>query len=224
MQNCPQAGKWAISVWDGPSGTDTGQALATCGAGAVSAAYYIDPNTQGWLRWFAGRPEVTNLNTVNDKQGVIALGASGAPPPASTPTTTPAATPTPTPTEQPLPPGGGTWGILTADLGVTGLNADTLPQGKVWVTIANDGPDSLANIDVQLLCSGTGYAHQGGTISVVTEPQTISVSLDPGWSNTFDTTISVDTTQYTYELVCSIQVDFNDPNPANDSHTAWIMP
>jgi len=35
MHNCPQPGKWAISVWRGDSGTDTGQALATCGVGAV---------------------------------------------------------------------------------------------------------------------------------------------------------------------------------------------
>jgi hypothetical protein len=32
MHNCPLAGKWAISVWEGSDGTDTGQALATCGA------------------------------------------------------------------------------------------------------------------------------------------------------------------------------------------------
>ena len=24
MHNCPQAGKWAMSVWEGPDGTDTG--------------------------------------------------------------------------------------------------------------------------------------------------------------------------------------------------------
>jgi hypothetical protein len=80
MQNCPQAGKWAISVWSSDSAPDTGQALATCGEGQVAVAYSIDPQTQTWLRWFDGRPEMSNLQTLNDIQGVIALGAAGAPP------------------------------------------------------------------------------------------------------------------------------------------------
>ena len=79
MHNCPQANKWAISVWDGADGTDTGQALATCGAGAVDFAYYIDPNTQAWWRYFVGRPAISNLLTLDDMQGVIAHGAVGAP-------------------------------------------------------------------------------------------------------------------------------------------------
>jgi uncharacterized protein YkwD len=79
MHNCAEAGKWAISVWDGPDGADIGQALATCGAGTVAAAYYIDPDTQLLSRWFAGRPEVSDLLALNDMQAVIALGADTAP-------------------------------------------------------------------------------------------------------------------------------------------------
>ena len=75
LQDCPPAGRWAISVWDGADGTDTGQALATCGTGAVSAAYYIDPDTQVWSRWLAGRPEVSDLQTLNSMQALVTLGA-----------------------------------------------------------------------------------------------------------------------------------------------------
>jgi hypothetical protein len=85
MHNCPQPGKWAISVWGGPDGTETGVALATCGEGAVGAAYYIDPQTQGWSRWLAGRPDMTTLATLDNMQGVVAFGAVGAPPPTPTP-------------------------------------------------------------------------------------------------------------------------------------------
>src|SRR4030042_6623940 len=99
MHNCPQAGKWAISVWGGDDDTDTGQALNTCGAGAVAAAYSLDPQTGAWSRWFAGKPEVSNLPPLADMQGVLALAAAGAPPPA--------ATPTPTATS-PMPSGTGT--------------------------------------------------------------------------------------------------------------------
>jgi len=97
MHNCPQPGKWAISVWEGDDGTDAGQALATCGEGLVAAAYYIDPQTGVWSRWFAGQPAISTLDTLDDMQGVLASGAVGAPAPASTPTPTPEATPTPTP-------------------------------------------------------------------------------------------------------------------------------
>ena len=74
MHNCPQPGKWAISVWGGAEGADPEQALATCGTGVVGAAYYVDRQTQGWLRWFAGRPEISNLTRLEGGQGVIALG------------------------------------------------------------------------------------------------------------------------------------------------------
>jgi hypothetical protein len=93
MHNCPQAGRWAISVWDGPDGTETGQALATCGAVPVAAAYYLDPQTGGWSRWFAGRPEMSTLSTLNNMQGVLALGAVGGPLPTPTPTSSATSTP-----------------------------------------------------------------------------------------------------------------------------------
>jgi len=87
MHNCPQAGKWAISVWSGPDDTETGEALATCGAVPVVAAYYLDPQTQGWSYWFAGQAGMSTLTTLDNQQGVLALGAMGATP--STPTATP---------------------------------------------------------------------------------------------------------------------------------------
>jgi len=78
LHNCPAAGRWAISTWDGDDGTDTSQALATCGSDAVSAAYYLDPETGSWLRWFPGRPDISSLATLNNLQGIIALGSPSA--------------------------------------------------------------------------------------------------------------------------------------------------
>jgi len=74
MQNCPSSGRWAISVWAGDDGTPTEQALATCTQTTVAAAYWIDPQTQGWLRYFHGYPELSSLTTLNNMQGVLALG------------------------------------------------------------------------------------------------------------------------------------------------------
>jgi len=84
MHNCPQAGKWAVAVWEGANSTDTSQALSSCGDGAVVAAYSLDPQTQVWSRWFLGEPEISNLDSLDDLQGLMALGAAVAP--TSTPT------------------------------------------------------------------------------------------------------------------------------------------
>jgi putative hemolysin len=87
MHNCPQAGKWAIAVWDGASVMDVSQALSSCDEGAIEAAYFLDPETQIWSRWFLGEPEISNLSSLDDLQGLMALGAAVAPTP--TPTATP---------------------------------------------------------------------------------------------------------------------------------------
>ena len=54
--------------------TATPMILATCGAGAVDAAYSLDPQTGGWLGWFAGRPDISNLTALAQMQGIITLG------------------------------------------------------------------------------------------------------------------------------------------------------
>ena len=120
LQNCPQPTKWAISVWSGDDGTDVDQAMDTCGEGAVLAAYGFDPDTQAWKRWLVERPDISNLESLGDMEGIIALGGKDTvaevtltPKPSLTPTPTtgpgdtPTATPpaqhTPTPVPTPIP-------------------------------------------------------------------------------------------------------------------------
>jgi DMSO/TMAO reductase YedYZ molybdopterin-dependent catalytic subunit len=74
VHNCPPAGKWAISTWSGDDDTDAGEALASCGAGAIAAAYYLDPESQAWQRWFADRPDVSTLEALKGMQGILTLG------------------------------------------------------------------------------------------------------------------------------------------------------
>ena len=97
MHNCPPAGKWSIAVWEGDSGASADSALATCGADTVAAAYSLDPQTGVWSRWFAGKPDVSNLPPLNDLQGVLALGVAAGPVGTPTPlaTATPAGPPMP---------------------------------------------------------------------------------------------------------------------------------
>jgi hypothetical protein len=49
-----------------------------------------------WSRWFAGKPDISNLPALDDMQGVMALGGAGvAPTPTSSLTPAPSATGTP---------------------------------------------------------------------------------------------------------------------------------
>lgn len=74
MVNCPLAGKWAISVWDGPSGTATATALATCTGVTIQAAYALDRVTNTWSRYFPGRTDINTLLTVDDMEAMFTLG------------------------------------------------------------------------------------------------------------------------------------------------------
>jgi hypothetical protein len=78
MLGCPQPGKWAMSVWSGASGTPTEQAVASCTGVTIEAAYWLDPHTQTWSQYFAGRPEISNLTNLNQMQGIITLGGEPA--------------------------------------------------------------------------------------------------------------------------------------------------
>jgi Tol biopolymer transport system component len=80
MYNCPEAGKWAMAVWQGTDEVATGEALATCGEGAVDAAYALDASSGAWLRWFPDRPEVSNLAMVERMQALFVLGSPTASP------------------------------------------------------------------------------------------------------------------------------------------------
>jgi hypothetical protein len=95
VENCAQAGKWAMSTWSGPDDADAAQALATC-PGGVEAAYWLNPETQSWLRYVRGSPDVSNLVTVNRMQAFYTLGSTV--PPTVTPTPAPSPTPTSTAT------------------------------------------------------------------------------------------------------------------------------
>jgi len=75
LLDCPLSGKWAMSVWDGPSGTATGTALATCTGVTINAAYSLDRVTQTWLRYFPGAASgINNLLTLSDMQAIFTRG------------------------------------------------------------------------------------------------------------------------------------------------------
>jgi hypothetical protein len=74
LHNCPQAGKLTIAVWGGADDTAIDQAVASCTGTPVAAAYWIDPQTQTWHRWFPGQPQISSLTSLDHLQAIIALG------------------------------------------------------------------------------------------------------------------------------------------------------
>jgi len=71
---CPAAGRWSMAVWNGADDTPTLDALATCTGAPVVAAYWLDPQSQGWLRFSGEHPELSSLKTLDKLQAVMLLG------------------------------------------------------------------------------------------------------------------------------------------------------
>ena len=74
LLNCPLSGKWAMSVWNGPSGKATGDALTTCPGITIVAAYSLDRTTNTWLKYFPGRgTDVNDLLSLSSMQAIFTL-------------------------------------------------------------------------------------------------------------------------------------------------------
>ncbi len=130
--NCPPAEKWATSVWSGDDGRPIEEALATCSASGVSVVYWLDPDTQGWLRYFSGRPELATLTTLDNLQGFIAFGSTAAP--------------------TPTPPSG-----ITPSPGAT-FSGTTSQDQEITFQICSDGTcinDLLVRASVECTSGGT---------------------------------------------------------------------
>jgi hypothetical protein len=161
MHNCPPAGKWSIGVWEGSNNAAATDALATCGAGAVDAAYSLDSATGAWSRWFAGKPDVSNLAQLNDLQGVLALGSATGPAPTPVVTATPAATVTPA--------------VTMEEVQLLNYRSHETEYGSLrfYGEVSNNGNTEVASVEVVItLLDGTGKVI--GTGSNYTQPDCLS--------------------------------------------------
>lgn len=114
---------------------------------------------------------------------------------------------------------------ITADLAVTDLYPDKPPHGTLYVRITNNGPDSLTSVNAQVSCQSKRTQPatcSESTLGPIVLP--ITVSLNPGQTWAYNTTIGLDTAKYWYDATCSVQVSFNDPNPVNNSYSEVIPP
>jgi len=162
MFGCPRPGKWAISVWPGASGTATGQALATCVDVSVAAAYWIDPDTQEWKRYFDGRPEITTLTTLDEMQGFFALGGGPGPTP------TPAQSPAPTATASPSTP--------TPTTAPSTATPTATPAGGLQLTVVGPGSvDVGSTIELSIRLQGDAVAFAAFNFDLVYDQTLVSL-------------------------------------------------
>jgi hypothetical protein len=109
---------------------------------------------------------------------------------------------------------------FSADLAITDLYPET-NYGPVWTRITNHGPGTVNNVTVQLSCQWAQVDPIEGT-TVDTDqmgPMPISIaSLSPGQTQAFNTDIDV-APGYRYDMACTVQVPFTDPNPGNNSYS-----
>jgi hypothetical protein len=95
-----------------------------------------------------------------------------------------------------------------------------LKGGTVYGRITNHGPGTCANVQIQFSCSWvkTAYGATFGLNESIGPSKITITSLNPGQTASFNTGIVVDITQFWYDMTCSIQVPFNDPDTANNSY------
>jgi hypothetical protein len=152
-------------------------------------------------------------------------------PPAATATSPPPAQPTSTqpppaqPTATQPPPGPSpTATPWTTDLAMTDLYADKLQNGTVYGRITNRGPGTIVNVVVNFSCEW-GKTAYGATLGLHEQmgPRNMTiVSLAPGQTTPFNTYITVDLTQYWYNMTCTVNVPFSDPDTSNNTYNETL--
>ncbi len=110
----------------------------------------------------------------------------------------------------------------TADLAITDIFPQSLPHGESYVRITNNGPDSLTDAEVYLVCSALVTDTLGAQTMLASGARPITVSLNPGQTKQFITLILVNNSCEQYDMKCDIKASFYDPNPANDSYSEVI--
>jgi hypothetical protein len=200
-----------------PDGTPSQTAVqAVTPPGSVEAMWRHSAALNKFEGFSPAYPQASDLLTVNFLDAVWVCMVEGLPAVAAPPGQVLPPAPLPLP---PQPPG--------ADLAVVDLYADNLPQGQVWATIANNGPDSVVNAAVDLNCDAT----QTPKFCVVPGPclpiallsvNQIVLSLDPGQTADFNAGITVDALSFDYTVTCTVSTAVPDPDGGNNSRSEDI--
>jgi hypothetical protein len=112
------------------------------------------------------------------------------------------------------------------DLAVTSIEADSLPHGRLYATVTNYGPTTLMTAEASLTCEAHGAPWDGQSQPVDSSrsQELTGIQLDIGQGQAFDTGVDIDANLYQYEVTCSVQADFYDPDTSNNTYTTVIPP
>jgi len=205
-----------------PDGTPSDTVIqAVTPAGAVETMWRHSAALNKFEGYSAQFPQASDLLTVNFMDAVWLCMTSGAPPIGQQPSPTPTATATP----PAPPPGGGSWGATAVDLAITDIFIN--PDTTVWARITNNGPSSFQNVSLSFGCTMERHVIATGVQDAFQQngPGPITVNLDPGQTQEFDTGFqSFDTTQWWYKVTCDLVITYNDTNPANNTYSEYFPP
>ena len=120
---------------------------------------------------------------------------------------------------QAAPPGGGSAGILTADLAITDLFPESWPDGTIYTRITNNGPGNLLNSEVKIACSASVHPYDGSAVIQDSSSDALFISQTPGQTEAYSTGLATHGTLYWYDVTCNITAPFKDPNSGNNTYS-----
>jgi len=126
----------------------------------------------------------------------------------------------PAPTQQsPSQPGAGT-GNWSTDVAVTDIYPGNQPTGQFHVRITNNGPGTLNNVNVEVLCGYYSVDKNNGAVGPSKQANlNLKLSIKPGETQKFPTSLNLDLSTFEYTVGCDVFPGFNDPDPGNNSYT-----
>jgi hypothetical protein len=118
---------------------------------------------------------------------------------------------------QPQQPSGGQF---SADLAVTDIYPGKQPYGQFHLRITNHGPGTLNKVRVGISCSSERTDKNNGQLSSGGNSNfDLTMSIKPGETQAFPTTLELDMTVFDYLVGCEVHPTFDDPDPGNNVHS-----
>jgi archaellum component FlaF (FlaF/FlaG flagellin family) len=113
----------------------------------------------------------------------------------------------------------------TTDVLLVNIYTGNQPHGQFHVTIANNGPGTLNKVSVRIntggACTDRNKA-QKSWIQIQNSVVTVKLSMKPGEAQTFPTGVSYDLSTFEYDILSSVECDFDDPDVKNNMKNQYF--
>jgi hypothetical protein len=102
---------------------------------------------------------------------------------------------------------------------VTDIYPGNQPHGQFWVRITNNGPGTLQNVKVNIVCSSERTDRNNGKKSSAGKANlNVNMNLAPGQTKNIATGLKLDTNVFDYQVRCQVKPGFNDPKNGNNTY------